>query len=76
MKFVIILYLCTFANEPQCFKSNIIPLEFPTYYDCITQGYKYSYNYIKKFKPEEITAKKLAVKFECKEVETEKKIET
>ena len=77
MKYVIILYLCTFAtNEPQCFQSTIVPYEFPNYYDCITEGYKFSYDHLKKLEPEEITVKKLAVKFVCKEVETEKKLET
>ena len=66
MKYVIILYLCSFINEPQCFQSNIAPYEFPTYYDCITEGYKISYSHLKELTPEEITKSKLAFKFECR----------
>ena len=78
MKYVLIIYLCTFLDQPQCFKSTVIPFEFPTYYDCITEGYKYSYNSLKEIDPTEIEDKKLAVKFECREVKLkkEKKVNT
>jgi len=72
VKYVIILYLCSFINEPQCFQSNIAPYEFPTYYDCITQGYKISFTHLTELTPEEITKNKLAVKFECRVVGTPK----
>ena len=72
MKYVIILYLCSFVNEPQCFQSSIAPYEFPTYYDCITQGYKISYSHLKKLTPEQITENKLAIKFECRLVDSPK----
>ena len=47
MKYVIILYLCSFANvQPTCYSEKIIALEFTNYYDCILQGYKQSHNYL------------------------------
>ena len=72
MKYVIILYLCSFLNEPQCFQSNIAPYEFQNYYDCITQGYKISFTHLTELPREEITKSKLAFKFECRIVGTPK----
>ena len=73
MKYVLILYLCSFLNEPQCFNSNIVGVEFNNYYDCITEGYKYSYSRLKEIPIDEIEKNKLAIRFACQEVP---KIET
>ena len=75
MKYILILYLCTFAGQPQCPTSTIAGVEFDNYYDCITEGYKYSYTKLKELPKEEIEEKLLAIKFECRKVETPK-IET
>ena len=75
MKYVLILYLCTFAGQPQCPTSTVAGVQFDNYYDCITEGYKYSYTKLKELPKEEIEEKLLAIKFECRKVETPK-IET
>ena len=75
MKYVLILYLCTFAGQPQCPTSTVAGVQFDNYYDCITEGYKYSYTRLKELPKEEIEEKLLAIKFECRKVETPK-IET
>ena len=73
MKYVLILYLCTFANQqPHCPSSSIVGVEFDNYYSCITEGYKYSYTRLKELPEEEIEEKLLAIKFECRKVETPK----
>ena len=70
MKFVLILYLCSFATEPQCFQEKIVSLEFTNYHQCITQGYMHSYNHLKMFDVDEVNKKRLAIRFNCKEVGT------
>ena len=76
MKYVLILYLCTFAGQqPQCPSSSIVGVEFNNYYDCITEGYKHSYTRLKELSKEEVEEKLLAIKFECRKVE-KTKIET
>jgi len=72
MKYVIILYLCSFSNlEPICYSEKIISLEFNNYYDCILEGYKQSYNHLASLDKEQITKEKLAIRFQCKEIKTE-----
>ncbi len=73
MKYVLILYLCSFAQQHQCTTSSVVGLEFNNFYDCITEGYKHSYTRLKELPVKEINEKKLAIRFACQEVP---KIET
>ena len=70
MKYVLILYVCSFINvgNPPCFESHIVPLEFETYEECILQGYKSSHNTLKTLYGERIEEEKLAIKFYCQKV--------
>jgi len=70
VKYVLILYLCSFATEPKCFQEQIISQEFSNYYDCITQGYMHSYSHLKMFDPDEVNEKRLAIRFACKDFST------
>ena len=72
MKYVMILYLCSFVNvQPTCYSEKIIGLEFTNYYDCILEGYKQSYQHLASLDKELITKQKLAIKFNCREVKVE-----
>ena len=72
MKYVIILYLCSFANvPPTCYSEKIVGLEFTNYYDCILDGYKQSHNHLASLDKDKIIEQKLAIRFQCKEVKTE-----
>ena len=72
MKYVIILYLCSFANvPPTCYSEKIVGLEFDNYYDCILHGYKQSHNYLVSLDKDKINNEKLAIKFVCKEIKME-----
>ena len=72
MKYVIILYLCSFVNvQPACYSEKIVSLEFDNYYDCILNGYKQSHNHLASLDKEQITKEKLAIRFQCKEIKTE-----
>ena len=73
MKYVIILYLCSFVNvQPTCYSEKIVSLEFDNYYDCILNGYKQSHNHLASLDKEKIIEQKLAIRFQCKEIKTEK----
>ena len=74
MKYIIILYLCSFVNtEPVCYSDKIVGLEFNNYYDCILNGYKQSHNHLATLEKEQIIKDKLAIRFQCKEINIEKK---
>ena len=70
MKYVLILYVCSFINQanPFCNESHIVPLEFETYKECILQGYKSSHNTLVQLYEDRIEEEKLAIKFDCKGV--------
>ena len=72
MKYIIILYLCSFVNvEPTCYSEKIVGLEFDNYYDCILAGYKQSHNHLASLDREKIEEQKLAIRFQCKEIKME-----
>ena len=72
MKYVIILYLCSFVNvQSTCFSERILGYEFDNYYDCILDGYKQSHNHLASLDKEKIIEQKLAIRFQCKEIKTE-----
>ena len=72
MKYVIILYLCSFVNvQSTCFSERILGYEFDNYYDCILNGYKQSHNHLASLDKEKIIEQKLAIRFQCKEIKME-----
>mgnify|MGYP003146458960 CR=1 FL=1 len=76
MKYILILYVCSFVNvsNPHCGNSIVVGLEFDNYKDCILQGYKSSHNTLKELYGERIEEEKLAIKFDCKEIKVEEKV--
>jgi len=68
MKYILILYVCSFQTGMFCTDSHVVPLEFTTYQDCILQGYKSSHNTLKELYGDRIEEEKLAIKFHCKEI--------
>ena len=71
MKFVLILYVCSYLGNTVCNDSHVVPLEFYNYTDCILQGYKSSHNTLKELYGERMEDERLAIRFECREVGTE-----
>ncbi len=69
MKYILFLYVCSFANNtPNCFNTHVVPLEFTNYQECILQGYKSAHNTLKELYGDQIENQKLTIKFECKEI--------
>ena len=68
MKYLLILYVCTFAtNPPQCDGSYVVA-EYNNWKSCTLDGYTNSFVYLKDFHLDDMEEKKLAMKFICKEI--------
>ena len=73
MKYIIILYLCSFNGpQPECLLGQVQKQEFETYSECILEGYSLSRQSLSKLNKDEINNLKLAIRFHCKEIKTEK----
>ena len=72
MKYVLILYVCSFlnVNKPHCTDSHVMPLEFNKYSDCIMQGYISAHNTLKTLYSDRLEDEKLAIRFLCKDITT------
>ena len=69
IKFVLILHLCSFINlPPTCFQHQIVGLEYNDNFSCMIDGYKRSGRTLENIGREDVNTKKLAIKFQCKEV--------
>ena len=71
IKYVLILHLCTYFSQVTCTSQKIIPVEYFTYHDCITQGYIHSYKELMLMDKNKVEEEKIAIKFECKELKIE-----
>ena len=73
MKYIIILYMCSFANtQPVCLDGQMLGLEFESYNDCILEGYTQSHAILSNVDDNEVNEQKLAIRFICKEIKVEK----
>jgi hypothetical protein len=68
LKFILILHLCSFAGEPNCFSSQYVA-EFKDHYSCVQAGYAKAYESLSSLEIDNINKNRLAVKIECKEME-------
>ena len=72
MKYVIILYLCSFVNvEPVCYSEKIVALEFNNYKPCILEGYKQAFLHLEKLDDEKVNKEQLTIRFNCKKIKME-----
>ena len=69
IKFVLILHLCSFINLPAtCYQQQLVGLEYNDNFSCMLDGYRRSGKTLENIGREDVNQKKLAVKFQCKEV--------
>jgi len=68
-KFVLILHLCLFIDEPKCISTQTMPFEFEDHYSCVRTGYHQAYKGMDALTKEEINTSKIAIKIECKELQ-------
>ena len=69
IKYVLILHLCTYFGQAVCTSQKILPYEFTSYHDCITQGYIHSYKELMEMDKDKIEQDKLAIRFQCRQIE-------
>ena len=69
MKFLLVLHMCSFLSNtcPGVMHPHGV---FKTWHDCSLEGYKISRELLSKIDPKLANEKKLAIKFECKELPT------
>ena len=73
MKYIILIYLCSFANKQvSCLPEQILGLEFDTYNECILEGYTQAYELLDSVDDNDVNEQKLAIRFICKEIKVEK----
>ena len=65
MKYALVIFIYSLVGTPQLLHQEIRPIEYPTYYDCISDGFITSYSEIMKAGREIVEDKKIAIKFEC-----------
>ena len=70
IKFVLILHLCS-SISGECFENQTIA-EHDDYFSCVKNGYFQSYVSLSSLNVEDINKRKLAIRFECKELKVEK----
>jgi hypothetical protein len=68
-KFVLILHLCLFIDEPKCISSQVTQYQFDDHYSCVRQGYISAYKSLDNITREKINDSKMAVRIECKELQ-------
>jgi len=77
MKLMLVLYLCSVVTG-KCTEATYTGLMFKDHYDCAIGGYKFALDTFKRLKQddyyglERINEEKIAIKFECKELDTKK----
>jgi len=69
MKYILVMYLC--ISGQTCIEEKISPVEYPKYYDCLSDGYIRAYSSIHSLGVETIEKNKFIVKFECRGVKGE-----
>ena len=66
MKYLLILYVCSYATEaPKCNNESITGT-FDNWTTCINQGYKQSHFLLNELYKEDFEDEKLAIRFSCK----------
>ena len=68
IKYVLILHLCTYFGQVVCTSQKLMPYEYSSYHDCITQGYILSYKEIMEMDKAKVEQDKIAIRFQCREV--------
>ena len=68
IKYILILHLCTYFGQVNCTSQRLLPYEYKSYHECITQGYIHSYHAIMEMDKEKVEKEKIAVRFACRQI--------
>ena len=67
MKFILVLYFCSFASQPICDDGQIAG-QYKTWKECASNGYKKAGERFAFYPEEKINKHKMAIRFECKQL--------
>ena len=70
MKFVLVFWVCSFLNGPQCLEPIEYPVLFDSWYACSRQAHKESLTIINEMGPAYVNQHRIALKYYCKETMT------
>ncbi len=70
IKFILILHLCS-SLTGECFENQTLS-EHDDHYSCVMNGYAQAYTSLQTLDITDINERKLAIRFECKELIIEK----
>ncbi len=79
MKYILVIYLCSMASG-ECPQSSTAPYQYDNHTNCVENGYKVAFNTFKNIEEiegilqNEVEEQKIAIKFECREVNFPKPI--
>ena len=69
MTYVLTLFLCISGQD--CITQKTLPIEYPKYYDCVSDGYITAYSSLMKLGVENVEQNKYLVTFKCRGVKSE-----
>jgi len=67
--YVLTLFLCISGQD--CITQKTLPIEYPKYYDCVSDGYIRAYSSIMKLGVENVEQNKYLITFKCRGVKRE-----
>jgi hypothetical protein len=68
MKYFLILYMFSMSETgSKLIDQKTLPIEYPNYYDCLSDGYIRAYSTIMTLGPQKVMEQKLLITFNCKE---------
>jgi len=68
MKYFLILYMYSINNGASTLiAQKHVPIEYPTYYDCLSDAYIRGYNSVMELGPDKVNQDKLLITFKCEE---------
>jgi len=66
MKYALVLFVYSLVGTPELIHQEELPIEYPTYYDCVSDGYITSYSEVMRAGRQIVEDKKIAITFQCK----------
>ena len=72
MKYFLVLYMFSVGDTgSKLIDEKTLPIEYPNYYDCLSDGYIRAYSSVMAIGPEKIMEQKILITFNCKEMKAE-----
>jgi hypothetical protein len=67
VKYILIIWLCTFGSQPHCTDKYHIG-QFNTWFDCAEAGYSTSHSMFVKMNKDLVNKEEVALRFECQKL--------